>query len=72
MLYYCTCVSTNGVHDLTGAQQEAGELADMSAWPGRRLQTDIINQSFATGRPNKMADGSVGAKMATRARMTKK
>lgn len=44
----------------------------MSAWPGRRLQTDIINQSFATGRPNKMADGSVGAKMATRARMTKK
>lgn len=53
-----------GVYDLSAAQQEAGELADMSAQPGRRLQTDIINQPFATGQPNKMADGSVGAKMA--------
>ena len=44
----------------------------MSARPGRRLQTDIINQPFATGRSNKMADGSVGAKMATQAQMTKK
>lgn len=44
----------------------------MSAKPGRRLQTDIINQAFATGRSNKMADGSVGAKMASGAQMTKK
>ncbi|TNN89562.1 hypothetical protein EYF80_000165 [Liparis tanakae] len=55
--------STNGVHDLTEAQQEAGGLADMSAGPGRRLQTGGINQPLATGRPNKMADGSAGAKM---------
>lgn len=44
----------------------------MSARPGRRLQTDIINQPSATGRSNKMADGSVGAKMAMEAQMTKK
>ena len=63
---------TTGVHDLTASQQEAAELADMSARPGRRLQTDIINQPSATGRSHKMADGSVGAKMAAQAQMTKK
>lgn len=71
-MYEYIWISTNGVHDLTETQQEAGELADMSARPGRRLQTDIINQFSVTGRSNKMADGSVGAKMATWAQMTKK
>lgn len=66
------CISPSRVHDLLAAQQEAGELADMSARAGRRLQTDIINQLLTSGRSNKMADGSVGAKMATWARMTKK
>lgn len=42
----------------------AGELADMSAGPGRSLQTDLINQPSATGHSNKMAGGSVGAEMA--------
>lgn len=42
----------------------AGELADMSAGPGRSRQTDLINQPSATGQSDKMAGGSVGAEMA--------
>lgn len=42
----------------------AGELADVSAGPGRSLQTDLINQPPATGHSNKMAGSSVGAEMA--------
>lgn len=63
---------TNRVRDLTAARQEAAELADTSAGAGRRLPADVINQPSATGRGDKMADGSAGAKMATRARMTRK
>lgn len=51
----------------------AGESGrHVGSGPGRRLQTDIINQRSVTGRSNKMADGSAGAKMAAEARMTKK
>lgn len=50
----------------------AGELADMSARPGRRLQADIINQPSATGQSNKMASGSVGAEKALQTQTTKK
>lgn len=60
----CTLMYSVGDFMTQAAQQEAGELADKSAEPGRRLQTDIINQSFATGRPNKMAELSVGTNMA--------
>lgn len=62
---------TNRVRDLTASRQEAAELADTSAGAGRRLPADVINQPSATGRSDKMADGSAGAKMATRARMTR-
>lgn len=44
--------------------RSAGELADMSAGPGRSLQTALINQPSATGHSNKMAGSSVGAEMA--------
>lgn len=44
--------------------RSAGDLADMSAGPGRSLQTDLINQPSATGHSNKMAGGSAGAEMA--------
>lgn len=44
--------------------RRAGELADMSAGPGRSLQTELINQPPATGHSNKMAGGSAGAEMA--------
>lgn len=52
--------------------RRAGELADMSARPGRRLQTDIINHPSATGQSNKMANGSVGAEKALQTQTTKK
>lgn len=44
--------------------RSAGELADVSARPGRSLRTELINQPSATGHSNKMAGGSVGAEMA--------
>lgn len=44
--------------------RSAGELADVSAGPGRSLRTELINQPSATGHSNKMAGGSVGAEMA--------
>lgn len=62
---------TNRVRDLAAARQEAAEPADTSAGAGRRLPADAINQPSVTGRSDKMADGSAGAKMATRARMTR-
>lgn len=52
--------------------RRAGELADMSARPGWRLQTDIINQPSATGQSNKMANGSVGAEKPLQTQTTKK
>lgn len=70
----CVCVCSTLMECVTSLQpsRRRQRQPGASAGAGRRLPADVINHDSATGRSDKMADASAGAKMATAAHMTRR